>query len=160
MFKNLLCLLTASCSLPAADYTIIEESFNPDVCNTILNGIEDFNIRFFQQKDSSIERSPFVIYAKDENSKVIGGLCGSVFGSFAHIEYLWVDEGRRLQGLGTQLFKKAETFAKTKNCQIMQLYTWSYQAVGFYEKLGFECIGLIPKWIENYDAVFLRKELN
>ena len=100
---------------------------------------------------------------KDENSKIIGGLCGYIFksqlGSWAHVDYAWVDESRRLQGLGTELFKRAEIFVRAKNCKTMQLFTWAYQAVGFYEKLGFECIGVIPRWIENYDAVFFRKEL-
>jgi GNAT superfamily N-acetyltransferase len=163
MLKNFALLLVLSGSLLASDYTIIEESSNPEVCKKILDGLEDFNMHFFRQKDASLEVNSFVIYARDENSKILGGLCGYTFesqcGSWAHVDYAWVDESRRLQGLGTELFKRAEIFARTKNCQTMQLFTWAYQAVGFYEKLGFECVGVVPKWIENYDAVFFRKEL-
>jgi len=163
MSKKFLLPLILSSSLLSADYTIIEESSNPEICNTILDGLKDFNMRFFRQKDASLELNPFVIYAKDENSIVLGGLCGyiseSQFGSWAHVNYVWIDESRRLQGLGTELFKRAEIYALTKNCQTIQLFTWAYQAVGFYEKLGFECIGVVPRWIENYDAVFFRKKL-
>jgi len=147
MFKSFLSLLVLSGSLLAADYTIIEESSNPEICKMILDGLEDFNMRFFRQKDAPIEVNPFVIYAKDESSKILGGLCGyifdSQFGSWAHVDYAWVDESRRLQGLGTELFKRAEIFARAKNCQTMQLFTWTYQAVGFYEKLGFECMSVL-----------------
>ncbi|MGL5626412.1 MAG: GNAT family N-acetyltransferase [Candidatus Rhabdochlamydia sp.] len=71
-----------------------------------------------------------------------------------------MDERKRGQGIGTQLFKRAEILARTKNCDYIKLFTWAFQAVGFYKKLGFECVGTIPKWIENYDAVFFKKKLN
>lgn len=163
MVKCILFLLTISCYTFSADYEIVVESSNPDICSMILNGLEDFNMKFFRQRYESLEVNSFVIYAKDAHSKIIGGLYGyifeSAFGSWANVDYAWVDESRRHQRIGTQLFEKAEILARTKNCDYIQLFTWAYQAVDFYIKLGFECVGIIPKWIENYDAVFFRKKL-
>ncbi len=163
MLKYTLFMLAVSCYLFSADYEIIVESSNPDACNVILNGLEEFNMGFFRQKYETLEVNLFVIYAKNDQSEIIGGLCGYIFeganGSWAHVDYAWVNENRRNQGLGNQLFEEAEILARTKNCSHMQLFTFAYQAVDFYRKLGFECIGIIPKWIENYDAVFFRKTL-
>ncbi len=158
MIKNFLFLLSFSCYLFSSDYEIVTEVSNPEVSSLILEGLEDFNMKFFRQKDPTIEVDNFVIYAKDEGSKVIGGLNGYVIknnlGSRATIDFAWVEESKRHQGIGTELFKSAETLARAKNCKHIQLFTWEYQAVDFYKKLGYECVGSVPEWIENYDAVF------
>jgi len=163
MIKNFLFLLGFSSYLFCAEYEIVTEVSNPDVCSKILEGVEDFNMKFFKQKYPSGEVDNFVIYAKDESAKIIGGLSGYVvknsLGSRATIDLVWVEESHRHQGIGTELFKNAETLAREKNCRHIQLFTWEYQAVDFYKKLGFECVGVIPEWIDNYDAVFFRKKL-
>lgn len=162
MTKYILCFLAIASQLFSSDYEIVVESSNPEVSGVILDGLEDFNMKFFNQQNAALDVNPFVIYAK-EGPKIIGGLNGYLFegdlGAWAHIDYAWVDESRRGQGVGTQLFEQAEILARTKNCKHIQLFTWAYQAVDFYKKLGFECVGTIPKWIENYDAVFFRKKL-
>jgi GNAT superfamily N-acetyltransferase len=164
MIHRVLLLAALSSCLFPVDYEIVTESSNPEVCSMIRDGLEDFNMKFFRQVHHSLEIESFVVYAKDGLSQILGGLHGYIVendkGSWAGIEYAWVDEGRRHEGIGTQLFAEAEKVAKRKNCSYVQLYTWAYQAVGFYEKLGFECVGTIPFWIEDYDAVFFRKRLN
>lgn len=163
MIRCILFLLVLSGGLFSTEYEIVTESSNPDVCTTILNGLEDFNVKFFKKKHESLELDSFVIYAKDDHSLIIGGLNGYIFesdfGSWAAVDYAWIDENRRHQGIGTELFERVEVLARMKNCNHIQLFTWAYQAVDFYKKLGFECIGIIPEWIENHDAVFLRKKL-
>lgn len=161
--RSILFLLLVPFYLFSADYEIVVESSNPDVNNKILNGLEDFNKKFYEQKYGAFEITPFVIYAKDTQSEVIGGLCGYFFeGSstaWAYVDYAWVDESRRHQGIGTKLFQTAETVAKSKQCTHIQLFTWEYQAVDFYKKLGFECVGIVPRWIDDYDAMFFKKRL-
>lgn len=163
MFRQLCFLMITCCSLFSENYAIFEEDSNAEVSNAIVMGLKDFNDRIFEKK-YSVEFTPFVIYARDENSKVIGGLtgftcCGSPLGSWASVDYAWVDENRRNQGIGTQLFERLEALAESKDCSYIQLYTMDYQAVGFYKKLGFECIGVISKWVENHDVVYLRKPI-
>ena len=164
MIRSILFFLLFSNSLFSINYEIVTETSNPDVCTKILNGLEDFNVKFFKEKHESFNVELFIIYAKDDHSQIIGGINGYIFvsdiGSWASVEYAWVDESSRRVGIGTKLFEKIESLAKMKNCNHIQLLTFDYQAVDFYKKLGFECVGIIPEWIENHDALYFRKKIN
>ncbi len=147
--------------LVAADYSIIVEDSNPPVAAKILVGLEAFNIDYFKQRHGEDRDSlPFVIYATDGEGLVIGGLSGGIFGTWAYVDYASVEPVWQKQGVGTKLFMKLEEHLKSHNCTSVQLFTWEYQAVDFYKKLGYKCVGTIPNWIENtYDAYFFKKEL-
>jgi GNAT superfamily N-acetyltransferase len=134
---------------------LLEEEFNPTVNEVIIQGIQKYNLPFFKQSDLQF----FVVYARNEQSEVIGGLCGDILGTCACVDYMWVDEKQRGQGIGSKLFAKLENFAKSKKCTSIQLFTYDFQAEKFYKKLGFQSIGIVPKWIEDHDTIFLRKML-
>ncbi len=154
-------VLVCTSILASEEYEIVIEANNPEISSKILEGLEDFNREFFHKKYGSNEIDTFVIYAKD--SKMIGGVCGYFFKggaeSFIGIDYLWVEQDKRLQGIGTALLREVEAFAREHQCDHIQLFTWGYQAADFYRKLGFECMGVIPSWIDGYDALFFRKRL-
>ncbi len=147
--------LAASEAVERGYQVIVEEKSNPLVNDIILHGLQSFNLPFFQQKDCQF----FSIYAVDENHQIIGGLCGDILGRTANVDYAWVDEEKRRQGIATQLFSQLESFAQSKGCKYIQLFTYEFQAKEFYEKLGFECIAIISNWIEGHDAIFFRKGL-
>ena len=134
---------------------IIEEESNPLVNNAILHGLQSFNLPLFNQKDCQF----FSIYALDGNSQLIGGLCGDILGKSASVDYAWVDEKWRGQGIGTQIFSQLEIFAKSKDCQFIHLFTYEFQAKEFYYKLGYECVGTISNWIDDHDVIFFKKYL-
>ena len=60
------------------------------------------------------------------------------------MKLLWVRGDRRNSGLGGQLMAAAIAEARARGCTLMFLSTHSFQARGFYEKLGFELIATIP----------------
>lgn len=135
---------------------IVEENSNPLVNDAIVHGLQKFNLPFFDQKNCQF----FSIYAVDKNSRIIGGLCGDILGRSAGVDYVWVDEEKSRQGIGTQLFSQLETFAKSKNCDCIQVFTYKFQAPEFYKKLGFKCVGIISNWIEGHDVMFFKKYLD
>jgi len=160
MIKRQLCLSLIAQNLLAANYSIQVDSSNPKVAEKILEGLENFNINYFATHHGNRDHHTFVIHAKDADGKVIGGLSGGIFGSWAYVDYASVEPEWRGQGLGTNLFLKLEELAKQHNCDTIQLFTFEFQAVGFYEKLGYERVGIIPKWVEDtYDACFYKKRL-
>lgn len=143
------------------EYEIVVVDKDVEVDKCILKGLENFNIDFFKRKYESFELETFVIYAKD--FQMIGGVNGYLVNtgveSFIGIDYVWVNPSRRHEGIGTALFKEVEAIALRFGCSHIQLFTLEYQAPDFYRKLGFECVGVIPAWIDGYDALFFRKTL-
>ncbi|MGE4574413.1 GNAT family N-acetyltransferase [Parachlamydia sp.] len=156
-----LILLSMSVVISAQDvktctYQIVkEEHDNPYVSQKILQGLQNHMLPFFKEKKSQF----FMVYARDANAEVIGGLSGDILGSSACIDYMWVDEKYRCQGIGTRLLKELEAYAKAKNCTHVQLFTYDFQAKKFYQKLGFQCVSSISNWVENYELNFFKKEI-
>ena len=72
------------------------------------------------------------------NAKVIAGFNGYTWGGCCELSHVWVDERYRGQGLGAALLRAAETEAVARGCAQVVLATHSFQAPGFYERMGYE----------------------
>ncbi len=75
---------------------------------------------------------------------MVAGLSGYTWAGIAEVQVLWVREDRARAGLGRELMSAAIAEARARGCALMFLATHSFQARGFYEKLGFEEIATIP----------------
>lgn len=106
---------------PAADWAAVDEGLS----------------RFNNQAAPLHEVSQLCTFARDESGRVIGGALGRRWGRCAEIQQLWVDETSRGQGLGTQLVEAFETAARAHGCTHFYLETLSFQAPGFYARLGY-----------------------
>jgi len=54
---------------------------------------------------------------------------------------LYIDENYRGKDVGTELVRKVEEFARENDCSLVRMNTYSFQARGFYEKLGYSLWG-------------------
>ncbi len=135
----------------------IGESGSAEPAKIIQQGLIEFNKPWF----GSQVLEPFCIYMEDDKGIVIAGISGDVAleGFFAYLHVVWVDEKHRRQGLGWQLFEKLEEHVREKHCKSILLDTYEFQGYAFYKKLGYECIGTIPKMTEGQDKHFMRKML-
>ena len=75
---------------------------------------------------------------RNEAGEVIAGLSGHTWGGCCEISHLWVSAHHRGQGLGRAILRAAEAQAVRRACSQMVLTTHSFQAPGFYERLGYE----------------------
>jgi GNAT superfamily N-acetyltransferase len=100
------------------------------------------------------------IFARDEDGRIVGGICGSTWGGGAEIRQFWVEESRRNHGLGTKLLRAAEDEARRRGCWQMLLMTFSFQAPAFYAKHGFEVIAVVPDYPRGHQNLLLRKRLD
>ena len=97
---------------------------------------------------------------RDKSNTLIGGIHGWVWGNCCEVQSLWVRQEHRNQGIGARLVNFAEQEARTRGCTIMALSTHSFQAPKFYQKLGFEFVGVVESYPEPHHKYFLRKQLN
>ena len=82
---------------------------------------------------------------RDEEEKILGGITGTIFWYHLHIDFLWVDESLRDKGYGKQLLNNIEDIARENRCKLIQLDTFCFQAPNFYQKYGYEVVGVIEE---------------
>lgn len=122
----------------------------------VQKGVVDFNKPFLGDK------SRFCIFLKNGADEVVGGVSGYMWPDqkLLYLEHVYVHESLRGRGHGTKLMLEAEQEAIRHGCKSIVLDTFSFQAEGFYQKLGYERIGFIENHIGAFDHIFLRKTLD
>jgi len=99
------------------------------------------------------------IFLHDKENRTVGGITADLFGGWAYISLLWVEESLRNQGFGSELLHRLETEAINLGCTNAHLDTYSYEARPFYEKAGYEVFGKLDDYPPGYCKYFLRKSL-
>jgi len=97
---------------------------------------------------------------RDDGGEILGGITGTIFWYTLHIDFLWVDESLRGKGYGKELLNRIENIARENKCKLIQLDTFSFQAPNFYQKNGYEIVGVIEEHpnLEN-QQYYLKKKL-
>jgi ribosomal protein S18 acetylase RimI-like enzyme len=90
---------------------------------------------------------------------IVAGLSGFTWAGWLEIKLLWVREDQRGRGLGRQLLAAAEAEARTRGCRHVWLDSYSFQAPGFYQRLGYEVFGVLDDYPAAEKRVFLTKTL-
>lgn len=122
----------------------------------LVDGVRQYNAKVLGYVDST----PLTVVARADDGKLIGGVSGRTVYQHFLIDVLWVDESVRALGLGRELMIKAETQARIRGCIASQVDTLSFQALGFYQKLGFEVIGEIAGFPLGHQRYFLLKRFD
>jgi GNAT superfamily N-acetyltransferase len=99
------------------------------------------------------------IWLHDARGSLMGGIVGTIWGHCVEIKYLWVHPSLRGKGYGCRLLQTLEQEARAQQCHAAILDTYSFQAPGFYQRLGYEIFGVIDGYPRGYQKVFLKKRL-
>ena len=118
------------------------------------------NVRAFNDDVLGKERSrPLAAIARDATGKLVGGVSGRTFYRWLLIEVVWVHEDRRGTGLGARLMAMAEAEAVERGCVGAQVDTVTFQAPGFYSRLGYEQIGQVDGFPPGHARHYFSKRL-
>lgn len=101
----------------------------------------------------------FAVTVRDGAGQVVGGLWGQVGYGFLFVELLALGPARG-GGLGREVMGMAEAEARRRGLRGIWLDTWTFQAPGFYRKLGFVECGRIVDYPAGHDRVFYVKRLD
>lgn len=96
---------------------------------------------------------------RDESGELLAGLDGFTWGGYGMIEWLWVRADRRGTGLGAALMAAAEAEALARGCALMRVNTHTFQAPGFYARLGYRELATADGTPAGHGEVFLLKHL-
>ena len=100
---------------------------------------------------------PLAVLARDRES-IVAGLAGETYCGWLFIRYLWVGDALRGKGIGRELMMSAEARALERGCRSAWVDTFSFQAPGFYRKLGYESFGELD-YPPGHSRIFLQKRL-
>lgn len=102
---------------------------------------------------------PFAFFVKDHNQKILAGAKGvSIYGAL-YIDLLWVSANLRGQGIGSKLMDECEKLAKKRGCTFVNLITMDWEALPFYQKLGYQLEYVRHGYERNSKMNFLKKDL-
>lgn len=141
----------------ASPRIVVDEKPDPKLREDILKPLLAFN----ESKIGPLKAEPLaVLLHHPESGAVIGGLWGSCIVGWLYIDLLVVPEDFRGNGLGTELVRQAERIARKRGCIGIWLYTASFQAPMFYEKLGFQKFGTVADYPRGHDSLYYSKRLD
>jgi len=116
-------------------------------------------LRYNRRTAGPFRYSRVVLTARAPGGGVLGGLILQSYWRESYVELLWLSERARRQGLGRRLIQEAERRARRRGSRLLHLNTYSFQAPGFYEKLGFARFGGMAGSPRGASRHFYLKEL-
>jgi GNAT superfamily N-acetyltransferase len=121
----------------------------------VQNCLQEFNLLHAPADNYQ----PMQLFLRTEEKTILGGLLGETYWGWLHISYLWIDESLRKQGFGKQIMQIAEQEAVRRGCHSVHLDTMSFQALPFYEGLGYSVFGTLNDLPAGHKRIFLMKTL-
>ena len=119
---------------------------------------EELN-QFNNERVGEDGHTPLNIVEYDINGNMIGGILGGTYWGWMYVDILWVHENHRYKGIGSKLLREAEKEATCRGCHHVHLDTMSWQAPEFYQKHGYEVIGILPDIPNGNQKYLLMKAL-
>lgn len=108
----------------------------------------------------AVDMRPLRLTLTAEAGNIIAGLLASTWWGSLEIQYLWIDEQYRYGGLGRRLIQQAEAQAIARGCHQAYLDTFSFQALGFYQKMGYRPYGQLAGYAHQFTRYYLAKPLS
>jgi ribosomal protein S18 acetylase RimI-like enzyme len=106
-----------------------------------------------------IERNLRRIFLATEDGNVLGFLMGdNSYGGVGFVSWFGIRKPYRKQGIGSKLYEAYESYIKTKNAHMIELFTFE-EVKPFYLKQGFKEIGRRPEGYYGQKNVIMDKKL-
>jgi len=131
----------------------VEDDPSPDLRQAIVEQLGRFNASSGYPPDAQ----SLAITVRDDADRIVGGLWGKTVYGWLFVEFLILDAESRGRNFGAQLMSAAEEIAAKRGCVGAWLTTFSFQAQGFYEKLGYSVFAELENSPADNVRIFMRK---
>lgn len=101
----------------------------------------------------------FALALRDDEGQIVGGLIGEMLWGWLRIGILAVAPELRGVGWGRRLVAEAERLAVAAGCRRAWVDTFSFQAPGFYQRLGYQVFGELADFPAGERRLFFWKVL-
>jgi GNAT superfamily N-acetyltransferase len=127
----------------------------PDADRILSAGLNGYNDAIAGYAD----RMPLYVLVKDPGSgKILGGISGRTSLGLMFIDLVYLPDALRGADIGTRMLALAEEEARRRGCRAGVLYTISFQAPGFYQRMGWRIFGEVPCDPPGASRIFLTKD--
>jgi GNAT superfamily N-acetyltransferase len=103
--------------------------------------------------------SPRWIVGRDALGAVQAGIRFVLPFDWLFVQWLWVAEPYRSQGIGSRLLTGAESAAREKGCRAAYLDTFTFQAPEFYSRHGYSEFGRLNDFPPGHARIWFWKPL-
>ena len=90
---------------------------------------------------------------------VVGGLYAETYLNWMYISLFWLADEFRGKGFGSKIMRMAEKEARKRGAKNAFVDSFSFQAPGFYKKLGYREFGKLKDFPAGHSRSFLTKAL-
>lgn len=136
------------------NYTVEDEP-NPERVRQLVAGLVAFN----DGRAEAENRRPLGVFVH-RDADLVGGVDGYTYWRWLYVSHLWVRDDGRGKGIGRRLMATIEHQARLRGCRASWLDTFSFQAPGFYESIGYRQFGELAEFPSGSTRHFLWKILN
>lgn len=102
---------------------------------------------------------PFAFFIKDPAKAILAGAKGVSLYGCLYVDMLWVAPEIQHKGLGSKLIHECEKLGRDRHCTFVSLTTMDWEALPFYQKLGYEIEFVREGYEKNSRMYLLRKSL-
>jgi GNAT superfamily N-acetyltransferase len=112
---------------------------SPDAVDVqiIREGLDAYNAG----QGAPVDWVPLAVLVRDQQGKTVGGLTGGTYWGWLYVGRLWIEEPLRGQNYGRRVLAAAEQEAVRRGCHHAYVDTQDFQALPFYEKVGYVVYG-------------------
>jgi RimJ/RimL family protein N-acetyltransferase/N-acetylglutamate synthase-like GNAT family acetyltransferase len=135
--------------------TVVEHEPHPADVARLAELVHEFNADATGRWDGR----ELAVFRRDERGRIEAGLSGWTWAGTGHIDLLWARDDLRGKGIGRQLVAEAEAEMARRGCSAVHVESYTFQAPGFYERLGYEAVFTNPDTPPGHADVILRKRL-
>ncbi len=140
---------------PTLTYAVADEWAEPS-SRIVMDGLLAYNAIFY---GGIPKEKKLAVSARAADGGLVAGLLGQTHHGWLSVGWLWVSEEWRQLRIGTELMRRAEAEALERGCHHAHLTTLDFQAVGFYERLGYTVFGVLDDYPRPHQRFFLQKPL-
>lgn len=114
---------------------------------------------FNDQDVGPADRLPLAVFTRDSYGTIVAGISGYTAWGWLYVQWLWIAEGQRGQGLAGRMLAAAEAEATARGCYGSYIDTFNPIALKVYQRAGYAAFGELKDFPKGRTRTFLQKAL-